>query len=161
MGRTDFGLVLVVLGFTLAVPASATPPQRTHFSVPGATFPVNELCSFTVTDTLLIAEVEETTYFDAAGRITRVHDLFQIQDSFAANGHTLVGDPYTANAFTYFDSNGNVTNSVAQGVLTRVPLPEGAPFIAAGRVDPFNGGAFVPDYGAFQNGDRFCAALAS
>jgi hypothetical protein len=89
-----------------------------------------------------------------------IHYHFDVQDSFSANGHTLIGDPYTANADTYFDSNGNVTNAVAQGVLTRVPLPDSAPFIGAGRVNPFNGGAFEPDYGAFQNVDAFCAALA-
>ena len=115
MHRAAVRISLVVLGCAVFVaPASATPPQRTHFSVPGATFPVEDLCPFVVTDTLLIAEVDETTYFDSAGRITRVHDHFQVQDSFSANGHTLVGDPYTANANTYFDASGNVTSSVAQ-----------------------------------------------
>jgi hypothetical protein len=113
-----------------------------------------------VTDTILLGEVDQTTYFDGAGRITRIHQHFQQQDAFSANGHTLVGDPYTGNTDIYFDDSGNVTNVVAQGVLERVALPDRRVFIGAGRVNPFTGFALSPDHGAFQNLEAFCAALA-
>jgi len=161
MRRFAFVVTLVVLGCAgFIATASATPPEKTHSSYAGVTFPVDGLCPFVLTGMILVGELDQTTYFDGAGRITMIHQHFQQQDAFSANGHTLVGDLYTANADLYFDSSGNVTNIVAQGVLEKVTLPDGKVFIGAGRVNPFTGFALSPDHGAFQNLDAFCAALA-
>jgi hypothetical protein len=86
------------------------------------------------------------------------HDHFVQQDQFSANGKTLTGIPYTGNSQCH--NNGGVWTCAAEGVLEKVPLPDGSIFIAAGRVNPFMGFAMEPTHGAFKNLAGFCAALA-
>jgi len=156
---TVFSLVVLSCA-AFTAPASASPPEKTHITYGGVTFAADGVCPFTLTIMILIGEIDQTTHFDDAGRITTIHQHFQQQDAFSANGHTLVGEPYAGNADIYYDNNGNVTNIVAQGVLEKVTLPDGRLFIGAGRVNPFTGFALSPDHGAFKNLDAFCAALA-
>lgn len=162
MRRLAFAATLVALGYAGTVPAaSAAPPERTHISYGGVAFPVEGLCPFVITNLVLVGEADQTTYFDSAGRITMVHIHIQQQDALSANGHTLVGDPYTASITLYYDESGNVTSMVFSGVLQKITLPDGRLFIGAGRanVDPFLGIALAPDHGATQNLDALCAAL--
>ena len=162
MRRFAFVVTLVALGYGgIVAPASAAPPERTHISYGGVAFPVEGLCPFVITNLVLVGEADQTTHFDGAGRITMVHLHFDQQDALSANGHTLVGDPYTATGAIYYDESGNVTSMIFQGVLQKVTLPDGRLFIGAGRVnvDPLTGFALLPDHGATQNLDGLCAAL--
>jgi hypothetical protein len=81
------------------------------------------------------------------------------QDTFSANGKTLVSQVYHFSLQGFFDENGDVT-VVGHGVLVRVPLPGGGVFIGAGRVDSFGNFSLSPDHGAFKNLEGFCAALS-
>ena len=56
--------------------------------------------------------------------------------------------------------SGVPVDAVAQGVLEKVPLPDGGLFMAAGRVNLFTGFALSPDDGVLQNVAGLCAALA-
>jgi hypothetical protein len=51
-----------------------------------------------------------------------------------------------------------VTASWDNGVVARVPLPDGSMFVAAGRLDTSTGQP--PDAGASGNIAGFCAALS-
>jgi len=142
-----------------ATPASAVHPVRNHYSLGGESFPVENLCGFEVTQTYLVLEIDETIHFDRDGKISKIYYHVVEQDAFAANGKTLIGEPYSASIVAYYNG-GQVTNVVAQGVFERVLLPDGSLFIAAGRVDPFTGNVLDSDQGAFVNLDAFCTALA-
>jgi len=85
------------------------------------------------------------------------------QDTFSANGVTLVGDPFHNIQQFVTDSNGNITHVYETGVLERVPLPDGSVFMSAGRLDfSLHGSNFVmtPDNGKSGDVAAFCAALA-
>jgi hypothetical protein len=151
------GLVVLVLAVAPAA-ASARPPERTHFSFSGS-FTVSGLCAFAVTETNVVGEVDQTTHFAQDGSVTEILQHFVEVDSFSANGVTLLGQQYQANAMQYFD-HGVLTKNVAQGVVEKVPLPGRGLFLAAGRVDAFTGFTLVPDHGAFHGLDEFCAVLA-
>jgi hypothetical protein len=156
-------LLLVLSLFALGcatyfvAPAGANAPVKTSFSGSGS-FPVNDLCPFVLIFSC-VNQIDETTFSDNAGNITMIHDKITEQDTYTANGKTLTGDRYHANADTYFD-NGVVTKVVAEGVIERVHLPAGGVFTVAGRIDPFNGLAFAPDHGTAGNIDGFCTALS-
>jgi hypothetical protein len=86
------------------------------------------------------------------------------QDSFSANGKQLTGLPYTFNLYALFDSSGNITQLYADGVVERVPLPDGSVFQSAGQVNfgaqGFPDFSVTPDAGTARNLAGFCAALA-
>jgi hypothetical protein len=162
MRRLIILLSLITLGCAtcFVAPAAARPPLHEHISSPGPAFPVPGLCPFTIFQTTLVGEIDQTTFFDNEGNITRVHWLNKQQDAFSLNGKTLVGVPYTATVNFYY-VDGVFTNAVAEGVLEKVPLPDGSTFLAAGRLALVGGGPFFqPDNGAFKNLDGFCAALS-
>jgi hypothetical protein len=86
------------------------------------------------------------------------------QDTFTANGKTLVSEPYSIDARWFVDSNGNLTKYVSTGPVERVWLPDGSLFNSAGRIiwlGPNNPPPLiVPDVGHSGNVAGFCAALA-
>src|SRR5262245_47826557 len=138
--------------------ASATPPAHNQFTFTFSA-PVDDLCPFTIEITPDIT-IDETTYFDQAGNITRFYDHVDEQDTFTANGKTLTGIAYTTNVEAYFE-NGVMSHEVASGMIEKVPLPDGGMFLAAGRINPLPPFLFFePDRGAFKNLDGFCAALS-
>jgi hypothetical protein len=140
--------------------ASATPPQRFSFTSVG-TFVVSagDLCSFDV-QLDFVVDVNQTNFFDAAGNRTMAQQHTAEQDTFSANGKSLVSEVYHAFIQGFFDENGDLTKLVVDGVLIRVPLPGGGVFIGAGRVDSFGNFALFPNHGAYQNVEGFCAALS-
>ena len=106
----------------------------------------------------------ERDFTDQNGNLTRIGFNFVEQDTFSANGHQLVGDPYRNLQQVLFDSNGNVTHDYATGVIERIQLPDGSLFLSAGRLDfvghPGEAIVITPDQGLSGDIEAFCAALA-
>jgi len=159
MQRFNILLGIAALGCALvATSASATPPQRTHYSYAGPGGTDHSLCGFPIKLTILIGEDDYTEFFDKDGNLIMSLDHFVQQDQWSANGTTLTGIPYTANIQCH--NSGGVWTCAADGVQEKVPLPDGSLFMGAGRVNPFTGFAIEPTHGVFKNLAGFCAALA-
>jgi hypothetical protein len=153
---------LTALALTTS-PASANAPTTTplNFAFTG-TVPADALCPFDV-DISAVGTGTERDYTDRDGRLTRIEFHFVEQDTFSANGHVLVGDPFVNVQHGQFDENGNLIHFCEVGVIERVPLPHGTAFLSAGRVDFVDHGfsfVFIPDRGHSGNLEAFCAALA-
>jgi hypothetical protein len=124
---------------------------------------VTDVCAFPINVVGTLSGTE-TDYVDESGALTRIsfHDVEQ--DTYTANGKTLVGIPFTFNEQVLFDSNGNVTHHYASGLVETIPLPDGSLFISAGRLDftQHPGGQFIlsPDMGHTGDLAAFCAALS-
>jgi hypothetical protein len=161
---------LTLLGFAafvavvVAVPAaSPAPPTITHFPDFTGTATITDLCAFPIDLTFTLTNQTETDFTDNAGILTEIHNKFFEQDTFVANGHTLVGDNYSVTVRFVFDSSGNLTNAYGTGPLEKVSLPDGSRFFSQGRVDFVARGVafvFTPDTGHSGNVAGFCAALA-
>jgi hypothetical protein len=86
------------------------------------------------------------------------------QDTFSANGTTLVGDRYHFTFVLEFDEGGARVAYHENGIAERVQLPGGGVFIVAGRVDVLAaGGGFIVAVDSGNSGnnlDAFCAALS-
>jgi hypothetical protein len=159
-----FGFVVFALLLGMAVfatTAAADQPATSHETLSG-TAELTDICSFPVTVDFT-ANVTETEFVDTSGNLTRVDLHLVEQDTFSANGKTLVGLPYTANVELLFDSSGNITHIYGEGVVERILLPNGSLFVTAGRTDFINhpeGFVPVPDVGAPGDVAGFCAALS-
>jgi hypothetical protein len=164
MLRRLTAVFLVAVGAVIfALSAFADRPTRTPFE--GFTFSsvLTDVCAFPVNVDSTISGFE-IDYVDQSGALTRIF-LHQVeQDTFTANGRTLVGTPFTFNNQVLFDSSGNVTHSFAEGLFETIPLPDGSLFISAGRADftQHPGATFLlsPDMGNPGNLAGFCAALS-
>ncbi len=162
MRRFALALGVALGGALFASSAAAKAPVKSHISYPGygGTLQANTgWCPFDVTITILVGEVDVTDYFDADGNLAMTHEYFVQQDAFSANGKTLTGVRYSASAIIHYQ-DGVPIEAVAEGVLEKVPLPDGGLFMAAGRVNLFTGFALSPDKGVLQNVAGLCAALA-
>ena len=160
--RFVFALVLALS--TLGISASAVladKPTKSEFTFTGSdTF--SGVCGFSV-DFSATLNVTETVFFNASGALTRMRWHVAQQDTFIANGKTLVGLPYTYNVEWLPDSSGILTPVVATGVIEKVPLPDGSLFITAGLVIyAAHPGVWIfsADKGNPGNVAGFCAALA-
>ena len=119
-------------------------------------FPVNVAATITGS---------QTVFTDNSGTTTRAEVHTVEQDTFTANGKTLIGLPYRTNAHVLIDpQTGEETHVYASGVISRVPLAGGVLFLTAGRLDvAAHAGTetlLQPDVGAQGNVAGFCAALA-
>ena len=74
----------------------------------------------------------EIDFFDRSGALTRVTQHVVQQDTYHANGKTLVGMPFSYDVQVLFDSSGNMTHMFANGVCEKISLPDGSRFISAG-----------------------------
>ena len=153
---------LVVAAAVFASAAAADKPTRIEFAVTGNSV-LTDVCACSVN----VASTNSGTridYVDTSGALTRIHVHAVEQDTFTANGKTLVGIPFTFNVEFLFDSSGNVTHTFASGLVEKVPLPDGSLFVSVGRVDfvAHPGVEFIlsPDKGNPGNVAGFCAALA-
>jgi hypothetical protein len=162
--RFVFALVLALS--TLGVSASAVladKPTKSEFSDTGSGV-ITDVCDFPVNINSTTSGTE-TDYFDKSGALTKVRVHITEQDTFTVGENTLVGIPFTFNVSITFDSSGNVTQWTADGIVEKVPLPDGSLFISAGQVDFLTHG-FPPPYvisadkGNPGNVAAFCAALA-
>ena len=164
MLRRLTAVFLVAVGAVIfALSALADRPTRTEFT--GLTFSnvLTDVCAFPVNVDSTISGFE-IDYRDQSGALTRIFVHQVEQDTFTANGRTLVGTPFTYNVDILFDSSGNVTHIFAQGLVETIPLPDGSLFISAGRADftqhPGVGFLLSPDMGNPGNVAGFCAALS-
>jgi hypothetical protein len=131
------------------------------------TFPVGDTSSFVATDLCLFPVTINSTadgilrfFTDASGNPTRILVQFTEQDTFSANGHTLVGLPYKNRQIVNFKTG----TTVEVGVIARVPLPNGKTFLSAGRLviaaDTPPTFFLNPTVGHSGDLTAFCAALA-
>lgn len=159
-----FSLVVLALLLGLAVFASAAAadqPVTSHYPAAG-TAALTNVCAFPVTVDFT-ATVTETDFTDTSGKLTRVLFHGVEQDTFSANGETLVGLPYTFNVDVLFDASGNITHIYSEGVAERILLPNGSLFLTAGRSDGISNSAgftLTPDVGTPGDVGAFCAALS-
>jgi hypothetical protein len=154
-------VVALTVAGAVAPMATADRPTKEFFSFT-STITVDDICAFPVTIT---SAVEQTvwTYVDKTGATTGVHLHVVEQDTFSANGQTLTGLPFTFNIDAVF-KDGQVTNVFADGLVEKVPLPDGTLFLSAGRLDFAAPGnpifRITPDVGRSGNLEAFCAALS-
>lgn len=161
---TTFAVVVgVAVGLAVLAPlASADQPTIVHKTTTATTV-MTGTCSFPIT---VVETVSETDRFftDQNGVLTRANADVTEQDTFSANGESLTGVPYSFSLHATFDSSGNITQVYADGVIERVPLPDGSVFQSAGRVNfaaqGFPSFSVTPDTGGEQNLAGFCAALS-
>jgi hypothetical protein len=151
----------LILGTAVASPAAADKPVQMDYTFP-YTLVVSDVCPFPVTidGTNTVAQ---TDHYDKDGALTLQSLHILEQDTFTANGKTLVGVPFTFNMRVLWDENGNVTHAYSSGVSQKIPLPDGSLFIAAGHFDFMDHGfnwTMSPDHGNPGDIAAFCAALA-
>jgi hypothetical protein len=151
-----------VIAAALVANASAAPPERVGYDYSFGGIVVADLCPFPVTVGGVVA-IDEKRFSADDGAISAIDRHSVEQDTFSANGLSLTGSPFTYNVFHPFDADGNNFHIYTDGVLERVPLPDGGVFVAAGRIDFTGGGSdfvLAPDHGAFVNLAGLCAALS-
>jgi hypothetical protein len=156
-------VVGVAVGLAVFAPlASANQPTIVHKTTTATTV-MTGTCSFPIT---VVETMTETDRFftDQNGVLTMANADVTEQDTFSANGESLTGLPYSFSLHAFFDSSGNITQLYADGVIERVPLPDGSVFQSAGRVDfaaqGFPSFSVIPNVGGEQNLAGFCAALS-
>jgi hypothetical protein len=154
------GLAVMAL---FAPGAAADAPVKSEFTF-SDTGVLTDTCAFPVT-IAATGSATEIDFFDASGTLTRFQIHVSEEATFSANGHSLTSIPFAYNFTGRFDSSGNFTDALLNGVFVKVPLPDGGLFISTGRVDLLARGLpqfidFPTDVGASVNLDRFCAALA-
>ena len=162
LGRGLMIVVVVALSAAIfALPAAAAAPTKYPIAF---TFSMvlDDVCPFPVN---LDAAVRGTgiDYFNQSGALTRTFNHSVEQDTFTANGKTLVGIPFNINLEILFDSSGNITEFWGNGIYEKILLPDGSLFISAGRAEfTHHGVVFLlsPDKGNPGNVAGFCAALA-
>lgn len=155
-------LVVAVGAAIFALPAAAGQPTK-YPLVAAFSGVMTDLCPFSINvDSTFNGHALD--FVDKNGVVvnTRIHVVEQ--DTFTANGKTLVGLPFTANQEVVYDSSGNVTSIVAHGIAEKIPLPDGSLYISAGWLDftAHPGGGYVISVDRGNPGDMagFCAALA-
>ncbi len=155
--------VVALATAALVSPAAAGPPVHYQFVFTGDPGTLTGVCSFDIWYQGT-ATVMATDFFDNNGTPLRTYWHVVEQDTFIANGKTLVSLPYTYNAQVRYDSSGSVTGLDSSGAVVRIRLPDGSLFSSAGRTDwmghPPGTMLLSPDHGHSGNLDAFCAALA-
>jgi hypothetical protein len=151
-------VTLVVLPSAVAAPPTAEHFQRSWSFTLDAGF----LCDFPIVWDGTQEWTTRTFYEPDGATVAMTISEGTEQDTFSANGKTLVGDEYH---FMFQDlyENGERVALYANGNAERVPLPSGAVFITTGRVlvgsTPAN--IFFVDSGNDANNiAAFCAALS-
>ena len=162
--RLPTAVFLVAVGAVIfALSALADRPTRIPFTDVTVSGVLTDVCAFPV-NVDATASGTETDYVDQSGTVTRIFVHEVEQDTFTANGRTLMGTPFTFNVEVLFDSNGNVTHIFASGLVETIPLPDGSLFVSAGRLDftQHPGVQFLlsPDMGHTGDLAAFCAALS-
>lgn len=157
-----FGVTAIVASTVVmsAAGASAARPSKEPLEE-AITSTVTSLCDFPIAVTSVISGTL-TIFFGSTEGNDRVVFHSTGQDTFTANGTTLVGEPYTAKTTLQF-SNFELVAFHVVGVLEKVRLPDGSTFMGAGRIDVLTSTAdfiVVPDQGVSRSQAAFCAALS-
>ncbi len=153
----------VLLALSAPVASAFTPVHDTYeFEMENS---LTGVCAFDVDiHTHIVASYTQT--LDRDGHQTMWIERGTEQDTFSANGHTLVGLPFKYVGEVHSDADGNWTSYYAMGGVERVPLPDGSMFWSAGRFNWLpameQGISFTltPDNGRSGNVEAFCAALS-
>ncbi len=153
----------IALMLVVSSPSTAAGPTMTEstFSFTGGE--LDNVCTFPifVDGTFTINQAD---FVNKTGALIRSSQHVLQQDKFYANGKTLVGMPYRINAEIRYDSSGNVTSFIVDGIVEKIPLPDGSLFISAGQLDvlahPDMGFFLSPDKGNPGNIAKLCAALS-
>jgi hypothetical protein len=153
----------VACAMVIVLPAAAAPPVSVTLSNSGTdTVAAGALCEFPIQFGFTWTRTF-TTYFNDDGSIRWRHSYGPEQDTFSANGKTLVGEPYQVNVMRRFE-NGVQVDATSHGVSEKVMLPDGSIFVVAGSLDLLGSGSgafFTVDKGNSGNNlDAFCAALS-
>lgn len=145
----------------MAAPAAALADPNatvTHGSAT-ADFVTTDICAFPIA----VHQYDEGT---VSVRQTANGTLFEVSahevDSFTANGVTLTSTPFAYHFTGAKDLQGNIVQQTAEGVMVKVPLPDGSTFFATGRADALASGvSFItyPDVGMSRGREEFCAVL--
>jgi hypothetical protein len=146
--------------FASAAGAGASRPDKFTFEG-GFSLPDTSICGFSV----LVTETSSNVIIRHEGQAgTHVLAHATVQDSFSANGVTLVGEPYRQTISLDFSPSGDLEKAFTVGVYEKLRLPDGSLFIAAGRLDLLTSTQdqfiLTPDNGVVRNQDAFCAALS-
>lgn len=156
-------LLITVLAIVAATPpslAAAGKPEKFSFDFT-ASATVTTFCPFPVDITSSI-QGHEVDFFDRSGALVSANTHITEQDTFSANGNTLVGEPFTFNIFWSFEGD-DAVGIVARGVAEKVRLPNGKLFLSAGVIDFLAQGvdfSLRTDPGRTGDIDAFCAALS-
>lgn len=164
MKRPTMLLVVLATAGVMAAfaPVAAADPPVIMTKTSSLTTVLTGACSFPITVDATMTETDR--FFFAGGVLTAANANVTEQDSFSANGKSLTGLPYSFSLHAVFDSDGNITQLYADGVVERVPLPDGSVFQTAGQVNfgaqGFPDFSVTPNAGSARNLAGFCAALA-
>jgi len=161
--RLVIALALALSAVGVSVTAAlAAPPEKYQVTLNGGA-EITNLCSFSI-HLESIFTITFTNFFDKDGVLVRSYYHFVAQDTLSANGKSLAGIAYTYNSQWVFDHSGSLTHVYLEGIIEKVPLPDGGLFISAGWVDisadPF-GFTLTPDRGNPGNIAGLCAALSA
>jgi hypothetical protein len=153
--------VAALLAFNAPV-ASAAPPAHGSFDATWA-LETTDICpSFSISVSQDMT-VTETDFTDQTGAVIRSQLQVVEQDTFTANGKTLIGDPVRYNVTIGFDSSDNPVSIVTTGGVLLVALPDGNVVRSAGRINvtshPDMTFWAAPDTGHSGDIAAFCAAL--
>jgi hypothetical protein len=154
-------VLVAVSAASFALPAAADQPVLYPATVTYST-QLSGVCEFPV-DLSLVANGIGIDFYNKSGGLTRTFNHAVEQDTFTANGKTLMGVPYDVNIQLLFDSSGQLTAWWATGVFEKIVLPDGSLFISAGRAEFLHQGAdflLSPDHGNPGDVAAFCAALS-
>jgi hypothetical protein len=147
----------------LAVSASAAKPDVVQIMNETNVIETTDLCAFPVTVEATVVTGTLRFFLDGAGNLVAINIAYTEQDTFIANGNTIVGTAYQARDRVTFDAEGNVTENL-HGIAERITLPDGTKFLSAGRRVAVNAppGFFVEvQTGHTGDVDALCAALAA
>ncbi len=157
---------IVALGMLAAPVASAASDRVWHddFSWgPSDPTSYDNLCAFPVTVSS-VGHFRGIELSDKAGNYIATEWFGTEQDTFAANGKTLVSEPYTFHLAYRQTGDGVALQWFGAGPVNRIVLPDGSIFLSAGRIDFLNGDhpsfMMVPDVGKAGDMAAFCAALS-
>jgi len=160
-----FGIAVATAAVVVIVarPAAAAAPTVEHVGPiqwSGVTVDAGVLCNFPI-EWSGTQEYTRTTFYENDGTTVSMRITQGVeQDSFSANGRSLVGDPYHFTFRSLFE-NGVRVALYEYGNVERVHLPDGGGvFVAAGETFVTSQDVFSVDFGT--NGDRaaFCSALS-
>jgi hypothetical protein len=155
-------VLVAAAGLAVFAPVAAADQPVFVQKTSSATALLTNACSFPITVDSTMTE-SDRFFFDQSGVLTKASATSTEQDSFSANGKSLTGVPYTYTIHAYFDSSGNISAIYADGVVERVPLPDGSVFQSAGQVNFLaqdSSFSVTPDAGGARNLAGFCAALS-
>jgi hypothetical protein len=158
--RLVFALMLALSALGVSASAAlADPPDNYDFTDAGSVV-ITDFCSFPITMDYII-KFSVIEFYNKEGVRIRGEGNVLEQDTFTANGKTLVGVPYRYTVRIFWDSSGNVTKRVLVGVIEAVPLPGGGFYKPAGQaVTPGLAFTLAPQKGNPSDFAGFCAALA-